>query len=150
MGCFEGCEWIFFFLLPWIILVRSSIGTGTWIWGFSGLQGNLQPRRQLYWLVSGSLSNSGFYFSTPSHLHYTDYGVVLNIVANIENEKDLKEAQDLLQEYIVTMPLIEFPYSDEYCFAGLASGENRGSSRKRIQKPQEWYREVSRKISKST
>ena len=38
----------------------------------------------------------------------------------IATQKDLKEAQAELQEYIVTMPpllaYIEFPYSDEYFF----------------------------------
>jgi hypothetical protein len=49
--------------------------------------------------------------------YYTVYGEHLQLVAEIADEKDLKEVQAELQNYVVTMPhlafTIEFPYSDE-------------------------------------
>ena len=52
--------------------------------------------------------------------YYTVHGEHLQLVAEIADEKDLKEVQAELQNYVVTMPhlafTIEFPYSEEQCF----------------------------------
>ena len=58
-----------------------------------------------------------FFLLTLFTLVLLDYDINLGLVEDISSERDLKEAQAELQQYIVTMPLlafIEFQYSDEY------------------------------------
>ena len=97
--------------------------------GFSGTQGILQLRRQIHWLVSYSL-----FFSLDAAHSYTGYGVILQLVSQIATEKDLKEAQAVLGEYIVTMPrlaLLSFRILRNIVFAGQPFGGSSENSRRR-------------------
>lgn len=61
-----------------------------------------------------------FLFTLLTASHYTDYGINLQLVADIANVKELKDAQAELKDYVVTMPrlsIIEFPYSEWILFS---------------------------------
>ena len=93
------------------------------------------------------------FFISQHRSHCTDFGLNLQLIADIASEEDLKEVQVELKQYIVTMPrlvFIEFPYSDEYCFRRTRIRRNQGKRSQTHSKALRTILRSSRKISKST